>query len=177
MTEQMKDLSRRFLEQRHQLLAFVYGLVRDRDVAEEILQEVWIRAAEAVERGVVIESAAAWCRGVSKNLVLHHYRRRRSSRVVADSRIVELAEQAFAEHDESDPVWSARRGWLTDCLDGLPRHSKELLHLKYSAGLRVADMAERLQRSQDAVMKALSRVRQALAECVKRRQAVEGTSP
>jgi RNA polymerase sigma-70 factor (ECF subfamily) len=170
MTNRLKEYTRLFLVQRHQLLAFLFGLVRDRDAAEEMLQEVWIRLADAAEKGVEVQAVDRWCRGVARNLVLHYYRQKRSARVVADTRIIELAEQAFAEQDDADPVWTARRGWLLDCLEGLPAQSRELLDLKYTLGLRVADIAGRVQRSQDAVMKALSRIRQALAECVERRR-------
>jgi RNA polymerase sigma-70 factor, ECF subfamily len=177
MANPLKNLTRLFLSERHRLLAFIFGLVRDREAAEEVLQEVWIRLADASEKGVVIQSVDKWCRGVAKNLILHHLRDKRSARVVADTQIVELAEQAFAEHDAAEPVWSARRSWLLDCVEKLPQRSRELLDWKYTLGLRVAKIAERLQRSDDAIMKALSRIRQALAECVERRQALEGGPP
>src|SRR5262249_526927 len=39
MGETLKELTRRFLAQRQALLAFLHGLVRNADVAEELLQE------------------------------------------------------------------------------------------------------------------------------------------
>lgn len=174
MTERLKDLTRQFLGQRHLLLAFIYGLVRDWDAAEEILQEVWIRLAEAETKGTTVESVEKWCRGVARNLVLHHLRQKHSGRVVTDSRIVALAERAFEEHDLADAVWSSQRSWLFDCLERLPDKSRRVLQLKYGEGLRVAQIAERLQHSQDAIFKALSRIRQALADCVERRRLLEG---
>jgi RNA polymerase sigma-70 factor (ECF subfamily) len=174
MTDRLKDLTRQFLGQRHLLLAFIYGLVRDWDAAEEILQEVWIRLAESEPKGMTIDSIEKWCRGVARNLVLQHLRQKRSGRVVADSRIVELAERAFDEHDMAEAVWSSRRGWLYDCLERLPDKSRRLLQLKYGEGLRVAQIAEHLQHSQDAIFKALSRIRRALADCVERRRVLEG---
>jgi RNA polymerase sigma-70 factor (ECF subfamily) len=168
------ELTRQFIGQRHELLAFIYGLMRDWDAAEEILQEVWIRLAEAERRGTTVESVPKWCRGVARNLILHHWREKRSPHVVTDSRITELAERAFEEHDSAEAVWSARRSWLYDCMESLPARSRQLLHLKYVEGLRVAQMADRLEQSQDAILKALSRLRQALADCVRRRQAIEG---
>lgn len=177
MTERVRELTRQFLGQRHQLLAFSYGLVRDWDAAEEILQEVWIRLAEAEQKGTQVQSVEKWCRGVARNLILHHLRSKRSHQVVTDSRIVELAELAFDEHAGAEAVWSARRSWLYGCLESLPEKSRQVLHMKYVEGLRVAQMAERLERSQDAILKALSRLRQALADCVQRRQAIEGGRP
>jgi RNA polymerase sigma-70 factor (ECF subfamily) len=174
MSERLKELTKQFLSMRHQLLAFIHGLVRDLDAADEILQEVWIRLAEAEEKGVAIQAPDKWCRGVAKNLILHHFRDKRSTRVVADSRLMDLAEQAFDEHDSAEAVWSARRNWLFGCIESLPEKSRDLLQLRYAGGLRVTQIADRLQRSQDAIMKALSRVRQLLAECVRARQVLEG---
>lgn len=177
VTDRLKDLTRQFLGQRHQLLAFINGLVRDWDAAEEILQEVWIRLAEAEQKGTTVQSVEKWCRGVARNLILHHLRQQRSPRVVTDTRIIELAERAFDEHDLAEAVWSTRRSWLYGCMESLPEKSRQLLQLRYVDGLRVAQMADRLKRSQDAILKALSRLRQALADCVERRQALEGGQP
>ncbi|MGL4550682.1 MAG: sigma-70 family RNA polymerase sigma factor [Gemmataceae bacterium] len=170
MSQTIKDLTRRFLQQRQPLLAFLHGLVRNADVAEELLQEVWLRLAEAAEKGTEILDVGKWCRGVARNLVLHHFRGRRTA-VVADSRLVELADLAFEEAQETPA--QARQQWLLDCVGSLPEHSRALVRMKYGDGLRAAAIAERQGRSEEAVLKALSRVRQALEQCVEARRATE----
>lgn len=172
----LKDLTRRFLTGRHQLLGFIHGLVRDLDVAEEILQEVWIRLADAVERGIEIRQPEPWCRGVAKNLILHHFRDKRTAKVTADSRFIELADQAFAEYaDPADgDLWTVRREVLFRCIEQLPERSREILQMKYVQGMKVADIARRKGRTLDAVMKALSRIRQILGDCVERQRTAEG---
>lgn len=171
MNEALKNNTRRFLAQRRSLLAFIHGLVRDADAAEELLQEVWIRLAEAAEKGTVIDDVPRWCRGVARNLILHHFRARRTG-VVADSRLVELAARAFDECGES--VWADRQQWLLDCIEALPEHSRSTLRLKYADGMKVNDVAALQKRTPEAVMKALSRIRQALSECVESRRRLEG---
>lgn len=171
MGETLKELTRRFLAQRQPLLAFLHGLVRDADVAEELMQEVWLRLAEACEKGTDILDLAKWCRGVARNLVLHHFRAKRGKGVVADSRLVELADRAFEEASDGE---SSRQQWLVDCVEALPEHSRQLLQWKYQDGLRAAEIARRQQRTEDAVMKALSRVRQALEQCVEARRLADG---
>jgi RNA polymerase sigma-70 factor (ECF subfamily) len=174
MTDRLKELTLVFLAERHALLAFIHGLVRDRDAAEEILQEIWLRLVAAVERGVEVDSPRSWFRGVAKNLILHHFRSQRRAKVVADSSLVEAMVEAAAlafEEGTGDPL-AERSRRLMDCLDRLPARSRNLLQLKYEAGLRVAQIAERLARSEDAIMKALSRVRQILGDCVERGSAI-----
>jgi RNA polymerase sigma-70 factor (ECF subfamily) len=172
MNETLKELTRRFLGQRQQLLAFIHGMVRDVDVAEELLQEVWIRLAEAAEKDIAVQDVPRWCRGVARNLILHHFRSRRSATVVADSRLVELAERAFEEYGES--VWATRQQWLIDCIEALPEHTRMTLRLKYGDGLKTHEIAVVQNRSPEAVMKALSRIRQVLSDCVEGRRRLEG---
>jgi len=166
MTERLKSLSSRFVAERHALLGFIYGMIRDLAAAEDILQEVWIRLAEAAERDERIDDPARWCRGVARNLILHHWRDQRAAKVVADTELLDLVEQALSEHHDH---WTDRRQALMACIDRLPERSKQLLQMKYEQGLSFASMAEQLGRSLESLKMALCRVRTVLVECAERR--------
>lgn len=166
MTDRMKTLSSQLMAERHSLMGFIYGMVRDLAAAEDIFQEVWIRLAEAAERDEPIADPGRWCRGVARNLILHHWRSSRASRVIVDSELLELVEQAM---NESQDPWAERRHALMMCIDRLPQPSKELLRMKYDQGLSFAAMAQMLCRSIDSLKMALSRVRRVLQECAERR--------
>ncbi|MBL8796262.1 MAG: sigma-70 family RNA polymerase sigma factor [Planctomycetia bacterium] len=166
MPNQIKALSARFMAERHALMGFIYSMVRDLSGTEDILQEVWIRLAEAAERGEVIAEPGKWCRGVAKNLILHYWRDRRTAKVFADSELLDLVEEALNEQPEAA---GDRRQALMECIDRLPEKSKQLLRMKYEQGLSFAAMAERLQRSLDSLKMALCRVRQALLECAEKK--------
>src|SRR6185503_7096844 len=66
MSETLKQITTEFLASRHQLMSFIYGLVRDPQVAEDIFQEAWLKLAGALEKGVVIEHQGKWCRKAAK---------------------------------------------------------------------------------------------------------------
>ena len=166
MAERIKALSRRFVAERHALMGFIYGMIHDLAAAEDILQEVWLRLAEAAERDEPIIDPGKWCRGVARNLILHHWREKRAAKVVADSELLDIVEQALNERQDH---WADRRQALMECIDRLPEKSKRLLQMKYEQGLSFASMAERLQRSIDSLKMGLCRVRQALLECAERR--------
>lgn len=158
-------------------MGFIYGMVRDMHAAEDIFQEVWLRLAAATEQKIEIHDLNKWCRGVAKNLILHHWRDQRSSNVAADSQMLDLADQALSEQDSFHERWSQRRQALVDCVQVLPAHSKELLRLKYWQGSSIAAMAGQLERSTAAVMMALSRVRQAISKCVEKRLRIAEQNP
>src|SRR5262245_14241093 len=99
MSTEIRDLTTAFLAERHGLMAFIYGMVREQHAAEDIFQEVWLRLAQAAEQNVDIEDQPAWCRGVARNLILHHWRS--NSRMVVDSELVELLELTELAFDEA----------------------------------------------------------------------------
>jgi len=164
----LKELAARFMGQRHSLTAFIEGLVRDPAAAEDIFQEVWVRLAEAAEKGTPIDEFPRWCRGVAKNLILHYWRDRRSDREVPDSRLVDLVETAFVERDAAGDPWLARKSALARCMDKLPDHARDLLRMKYDQGRSIAEIGRALKRSLNGVMVSLSRLRHALSDCVRK---------
>ena len=164
--DRLRTLSSRFMAERHSLLGFIYGMIRDLAAAEDILQEIWLRLADAAERDEPILDPGRWCRGVARNLILHYWRDRKTAKVIADSELLDLIEQAM---NETPDHWAERRQALMECIDRLPKQSKRLLDLKYERGLSFAAMADLLKRTTNGLKMALCRLRQALLECAERR--------
>jgi RNA polymerase sigma-70 factor (ECF subfamily) len=163
-----------FILDRTRLGAFVCGLLRDAHTAEDVIQEVWVRLAAEVGKGTVIENQPAWCRRVARNLILKHWRKQQTTKVVADSEVMEAflarVDLAFAEgdHDAADE-WQRRQRALDDCVAALREKSRRLLSLRYEARKSVEEVAQATGQSFDGVTKALYRMRQALADCVGRK--------
>jgi RNA polymerase sigma-70 factor (ECF subfamily) len=110
---------------------------------------------------------------VARNLILKHWRRQQTAKVVADSAVMEAflekVELAFAESDDAAEEWERRQQALNDCVAALPEKSRRILSLRYEARRSVEDVARALGQSFDAVTKSLYRLRQALADCVERK--------
>jgi RNA polymerase sigma-70 factor (ECF subfamily) len=163
-----------FIHDRHRLGAFVGGLLRDAHSAEDVIQEVWVRLAAEVEKGTAIENQPAWCRGVARNLILKYWRTQRTTKVVADSEVMEAflaqVDAAFSEEEQdADDEWQRRQQALDDCVATLPEKSRRMLSLRYEGRQSVEEVASAMGQSFDAVTKALYRLRQALTECVERK--------
>ncbi|MBI3828675.1 MAG: sigma-70 family RNA polymerase sigma factor [Planctomycetes bacterium] len=173
MPDKLEQLGAQFLAQRHVLMAFISGLIRDPNAAEDILQEVWMRLSEASRSGVPIDDLGRWCRGTARNLVLHHWREKRTARVIPDSSMLDLIERAFDEQAGAQGIWMARKNALLECLRTLPDKSRQLLAHVYESGLPLAEVAKQTGQSYAAVMMLLSRVRKGLRECVVRRVQAE----
>lgn len=174
------ELATEFIANRHVLMSFIAGLVRDAHEAEDIFQEVWLRLARADEQGVAIENQLKWCRGVAKNLILHYWRDTRNAKVIADSELLQFldyVERAYEEGEVTPESWTDRQQALRDCVSGLPEKSRQLLKLKYDEGCSVAQICERLGKSSAAVVKALLRLRAALAVCVEKKVRLQEFRP
>lgn len=167
--ESIKDLGAVFLSQRHRLMAFIQGLVRNPSVSEDIFQEVWVRFAEASASGVIIEYKSAWCRAVARNLIFHYWRDRKGELLVGDPELLSLVESAFDETESHLAEAELRRESLANCLRLLPEKSRELLKLKYYAGLSAKAIGRSFKQSPESVLMALSRVRRIMAKCIKGR--------
>src|SRR4051812_17317562 len=101
MDNRTKEITTEFLGSRQQLMSFIYGLIRDPQRAEDIFQETWLKLANALQQGVLIEQQAKWCRKVAKNLVLQHWRQQRNSKVIADSSLLEFLDFVELAYDEN----------------------------------------------------------------------------
>lgn len=173
-SEAIQRAAAAFIHDRHRLGAFVGGLLRDAHAAEDVIQEVWVRLAAEMEKGTLIENQPAWCRGVARNLILKHWRRQQTAKVVADSEVMESflarVDLAFAESDhDADDAWQRRQQALDECVAALPEKSRQMLSLRYEARKTVGEVAHSTGQSFDAVTKSLYRLRQALADCVERK--------
>src|SRR3954452_16676581 len=170
MDNRAKEITTEFLSNRQQLMAFIYGLVRDPQIAEDIFQETWLKLANAVQEGTIIQSSTKWCRAVAKNLVLQHWRQQRNAKVLADSSLLEFLD--FVELAFEENPWkstSDRQQALNDCVAALPAKSQRLLSLKYSDGESIQQIASAMEQTAAAVVKALLRLRQALSICVEKK--------
>ena len=171
----LKALSAKFLAKRTALLAYCYGLMQERASADDLFQEVYLKLAEACERGDEIHDLERWCRGTARNLALHYWRSRRTTKVVFQDEILDLIDQGFDEQESVLNEWDHRKNALQECAQRLGPESRRMMELKYVEELSVRDISSRLKRTPEAVMQALYRVRRALQECISTRLKMGGT--
>jgi RNA polymerase sigma-70 factor, ECF subfamily len=126
----------------------------DRDLAEDVTQEAWLRAVRAWHAGGIPNEPLAWLTTVSRNLAVSHFRRR----------LPEPLEESVAESiavegpDDSEE----RQSLLARALARLPMPQLRLLDAFHFQHRRVADIAAAEQISERAVEGRLRRARQQL---------------
>jgi RNA polymerase sigma-70 factor (ECF subfamily) len=122
---------------RDDLYAYLAGMLRDRSAAEEVTASVFERAYRKRRRFDPERGAArAWLFGIARNAALDELRRRRrQAQLTADpSDLDSEAVEAHAEH-------GARRATVAAALAELAPRDRELIALKYFAGLSNTEIA------------------------------------
>lgn len=168
MPTDRESLIRAFQADRFRLIAYIRALVGDVDLSEEIFQEVSVVVLQKIDSFDAKRELQPWCRGIARNMILRERERSRRLKVFANDAIVDLVDAAFEERREAGSL-DAQRSLLRRCMGGLAGTSREILELRYQAGLSLRDIAGRLDRTEGAVQVALSRIRKWLADCVQRR--------
>ncbi len=139
--------------------------------AEDLVQEVMLRAYRAFDPGRPPDNPAAWCQRILSNLVADRARERgrRPEPLSVDDDGAGLYERLEAGRETgmfSDPArlvqrWSDRDE-VRAALDGLPDWAREVLVLSHVVGLRYREIAEVLDVPEGTVMSRLNRARRAL---------------
>ena len=94
----------------------------------------------------------------------HRQRRLRDKVVFSDEIVAALA----IESKELDDSYEQRAAMLGRCLEQIQSRSREALRLRYAEDLAVTEVAQKMDRTSNAVSQLLFRARQWLIECVKR---------
>lgn len=107
-----------------------------------------------------------WALGIARLEALKWRQRLARRREVLSPEAIDLLHAAG--QDEADP-FADRRERLPACIAALPEASRQLLALRYEAGLGAKDIAGRVGRTPAAIDMALSRIRRLLRDCIERK--------
>lgn len=156
---------RHFGKVQHGLRAFVLSLVRNWDDAEDIFQNTNLILWRKYRKFDPETDFRKWAFQVAYYEVLEWRRKRHKEHVgLSENVLNRLATEMIAEVDTTD----MRERALDRCLSKLSADDRELIQLRYFAGKSVQAVGEAVQRSSDAVYKAMNRIRWRLLECVQR---------
>lgn len=137
------------------VITIIQRIVRDRQIADELLQEVFLRIWQHAEtytpeRGQVRN----WILGAAHNLALNELRRQRRRPVIAESQLETTGDAGTSDNpimrlpdpglQPDEIAWMReRRARLVDALGQLPKVQRTVIDL-YAAGHSQSEIASRL---------------------------------
>lgn len=143
------------------LFGVVLRIVRNRPVAEEVLQETYIRVWQSAERFAPgAGRPIAWLATIARNCAIDRIRSDKVEQGRADDNAVL---EGLAAPDSGDPVL---REALTRCLDGLEEEARNCVVLAYCSGYSREELAERFGRPVGTIKTLLYRSVRLLKACL-----------
>jgi RNA polymerase sigma-70 factor (ECF subfamily) len=162
-----------FTKSSRQIYAFIMSLLRRKDDTEEVYQEVSRTLWEKFDEFVPETNFTAWACEVAYRKTLEFRRRDRRLPTLFSDLFVETIEQAFVRDIEQEPQ---RYSAMQDCLEKLSERDRRLIARRYGGGVSPAQIAQEEKRSLSAIHKALSRIHEALHDCIERALRRESSS-
>ncbi len=143
---------------------YIRMMVKDADLADDIFQETFIKVVRVIDEGRYNDNGKflSWVLRIAHNKVIDHFRAQRQATMVSESSAGYnvLGTMRFAEQTVEDRIVGEQiEGELRDLVGLLPDEQREVVELRYFAGLSFKEIAEQTDVS---INTALGRMRYAL---------------
>jgi RNA polymerase sigma-70 factor, ECF subfamily len=147
------------------LYGVVVRILHRRDLADDVLQEVYIRIWErAVDYDAGKGSPIAWMAAIARNRALDEVRRKAPVSIEDAPETLEVASEEPSPLDNLNQSQDMQR--LARCLDGLEPDRRDMVVLAYRQGLSREELAERYGRPVPTIKTWLRRSLAQLRDCL-----------
>lgn len=153
------------LAERMPLTAFIASVTRDFHLAEDVFQEVCVKA---VARAAEFESAAHvvnWARIAGKNRAIDVLRARDGKYIGLSEEMLALLAQEWPDKSRAE----AQQEALAHCIERVTANNRELLRLRYFERRACDEVAAMMGRKLETIYQALARLHKTLGDCVRAR--------
>lgn len=161
---------RALIRDRAKLLGFIWVIVRDHHIADDVFQDVTVLALDHAQEIKDPEHLARWSRKAARLKALEAVRRRGRRPLPLDDDVVQMVEADWSAVDAIAVQSEVDR--LRSCLERLTPRARRILHLRYVEGLAGSALAEHADVGIGvrSLYVALSRIHRALHDCITRKR-------
>ena len=156
----------RLTRSQSRLYAFVYTVVANRELADDIFQEtnlvLWRKASEYD----VSRDFLPWAFAIARNQVRAAWQTKKRTRIVFDPDVAEKIAESILSRQEKV---GNRQAALADCLETLPEDHRQMSRERYEEESSVAELASVRSQTANAMAVTLHRIRQSLSLCMESR--------
>lgn len=158
---------RLLLAERAKLHAYIWSIVRDDHVTEDVFQDVSILA---IDKRQEIDDEAhlhRWLRTAARFESLKALRGLKRRPTAMDAATLDLIDRQWSEYDAmpSSDLTEA----LRCCLDELTPHARRIVRARYVDGVSGKQLAERLNQKAHSLYVTMGRIHRRLHDCIQKR--------
>jgi RNA polymerase sigma factor (sigma-70 family) len=152
------------LRYKSKVYTYIYLIVRNRELAEDIFQDTFIKAISTIQQGRYTESGKflAWINRIAHNLIIDHFRREKNENTFsADAVDFDIVNNAKLSEKSVEDTMSNEQV-LTDVvhlIELLPPSQQHVIRMRFFEDLSFKEIAEKTDVS---INTALGRMRYAL---------------
>jgi RNA polymerase sigma-70 factor (ECF subfamily) len=132
---------------KNSIYSYIYFIVRNREIAEDIFQETFVKAIMTIKQGRYTENGKfrAWINRIAHNLIIDNYRQEKNEQTISNDECEidlfnnsKLSDGTIEDEIVKDQI-------LTDVkklINYLPDNQKEVLILRYYQDLSFKEIAD-----------------------------------
>ena len=131
---------------KNKIYAFILSKIRNRDLAEDIFQDTFIKVINSLQKGKYNEEGKflPWVMRIANNLVIDYFRKSKKMRTIAPTDDFDIFDilQDGEKNIEDNLVNNQIHKDLRKLIEHLPEDQKEVLNMRYYAELSFKEISE-----------------------------------
>lgn len=152
------------LRYKSKVYTYIYLIVRNRDLTEDIFQDTFIKAIATIQQGRYVESGKflAWINRIAHNLIIDYFRREKNENTFSADAVdydivnnAKLSEKSIEDTLSNEQVLTD----VTRLINFLPESQQRVIRMRFFEDLSFKEIAEKTDVS---INTALGRMRYAL---------------
>lgn len=150
------------------LFAYLYRLIGNREEAEDLLQDVFIKAFKNMRSYDAERKFSSWIYRIAHNEAVNHIKRKSLKRFISWEDITTTKDKLMSNstEDGADKLWLRKEtiGEVDEAINKLPIKYKQVLILRYYSDKSYEEISEILQKPINTVGTLINRAKKKMAE-------------
>jgi len=155
------------------LFVYIYRLIGNREEAEDLLQDVFVKAYKNLNSYDTSRKFSSWIYRIAHNESVNYIKRKSLKKFISWETIVSTKDKldSSSEEEGADKAWIRKEvsKEVNEAIGKLPFKYKQVLTLRYYSDQSYEEIAEILGRPVNTVGTLINRAKKKLAEEIKRR--------
>ncbi|MGG0716650.1 RNA polymerase sigma factor SigX [Robertmurraya massiliosenegalensis] len=162
----------------HDVFQFIFYMVKNREQAEDLVQEVYIRVLKSYDRFEGKSSEKTWLFSIARNVAIDHFRKQKGWR----QKIAEKFDWSTGQIKDESPIpeeialQNEEISLIYQCLEHCTVDQRMVIILRYIQELTIIETAQALGWTESKVKTTQHRALKVLKKEMEEKMAKEGTS-